>query len=358
MPRKYFMRRSEISEHGSRHTGRVNRAFEISVKNMQPVLIDNSLCTLTIRDDASASDIDRYIKALAWTGVRYVEIDFRALMKLRYLPSGVGYIFRPVDPMFMRLADVFDFDYISLSVYDIMKYKNVGKRIMLSLPLPPDYMNRSPRDVVRCAGKAFGGEIASMRICGDFPLLTSGDAAAYIDFLRKCVIACVGVCPTSGIKTALNAAVFFMKCHTDSVTVTMGSPERYCSLEELAVTLLTMYGGLPEGMSMKGLCGAASTHTLVFKDSVESNIIKLVKAFENVGGILNADTGERVSVNVLHTRERRFVKSFADILKEIHCDWDIHGDDPRLREAAESASAELYKRAEDANKGFGSPFLN
>lgn len=325
---------------------------------MRSVLIDNSLCTLTIKDDASASDIDHYIKSLAWAGVRYVEIDFRALLKLRYLPSGVGYIFRPVDPMFMKLADVFDFDYICLSAYDLMKYKNIGKRVMLSLPLPPNYMTRSPRDLVRCAGKALGAEIASVRICGDFPLLTVNDAARYIDLLRKCVITSIDICPTSGIKTALNTAISFMKCSTDSVTVTMGSPEKYCSLEELMVTLLTMYGGLPEGMSMKGLCTAASLHTMIFKDSAESNILKLVSAFEDLRSVFNADTGERVPPNTHPARERRFSKTFDEILKEIHSDWEIRGDDPLLREAAEGVSARLYNRSDGTNFSIKSPFLN
>lgn len=327
-------------------------------KNMRPVLIDNSLCTLTIRDDASASDIDRYIKALAWTGVRYVELDFRALMKLRYLPSGVGYIFRPVDPMFMKLADVFSFDYICLSVYDVMKYKNIGGRIMLSLPLPPNYMTKSPRDLVLCAGRSFGGDIDALRICGDFPLLTVNDAAAYIDLLRRCVITSVDVCPTNGAKTAVNTAVSFMKCRTDSITVTMGSSERFCSLEELMVTLLTMYGGLPEGMGIKGLCSAAALHTVVFKDSIESDIQKLVSAFEDIDSILNADTGEHVKLHTAPARERRFSKTFAEIIKGIHSNREIREDDPMLWEAAEDFSARLYKKAGGDNKPIKSPFLN
>ena len=73
---------------------------------MKTVIADNSLCANAIFDNAKREDIYNYIEMLAAAGVKYVELDFRTVMKMRELPRGVGYIFRLVDPMFMRLTEV------------------------------------------------------------------------------------------------------------------------------------------------------------------------------------------------------------------------------------------------------------
>lgn len=325
---------------------------------MKTVLIDNSLCALTINDDVEPSDIARYIHALAQTGVKYVEIDFRALMKLRYLPEGMGYIFRPVDPMFMRFTEVFRFDYIVLSAADIMKYKNVGGKVMLSLPLPPNYMNKSPRELIWCADEVLDGQVSELRIRGNFPLLSRIEAEGYINYLKSRISVPLDICPLNNCRTALNTAIAYLNCQTDSITVTMGSSERYCSLEELMITFLTMYGGLPKGLEMSGLCAAAALHARVFKNSMVNSIPDLVKVFEDdLCSLQNADTGERISARAVGSRERRFSQSFADILKGIHCDWNIR-DDTLPREAAESAAARLYNDTDSEKKPFTPPFLN
>ena len=325
---------------------------------MKTVLVDNSLCALTIKDDAEPSDIAAYIHALAHTGVKYVEIDFRALLKLRHLPEGVGYIFRPVDPMFMRFTEVLPFDYIILSAADIMKYKNVGGSVMLSLPLPPNYMNRSPRDIIRCADEVLNGQVTELRIRGNFPLISQNDAVGYLNYIKSRISVPVDICPMNNCRTALNTAMSFMNCQTDSITVTMGSSERYCSLEELMITIVAMYGGLPKGLDMSGLCAAAALHTRVFKNSMISSIPDLVKVFENdLGSVRNADTGECVSVRAAVPRERRFAQSFSEILKGIHSDWSIH-DDAEPKEAAKSAAAKLYNDTDGEKKSLTAPFLN
>lgn len=327
---------------------------------MKTVLIDNSLCSLTINDDAEAADINRYICALAQTGVRYVEIDFRALMKLRRLPDGIGYIFRPVDPMFLKFTEIFRFDYVALTVTDITKYPKIGIPAMLSLPLPGSFMDRSPREIVQCAEDMIGSPITSLRIRGDFPLITAGDADKYIDFMKRRVAIPVDICPTNSCRTALNTAMNFWG-RADSVTVTMGLSERYCSLEELMITFLTMYGGCPDDLNMSGLCRAAALHTRVFKNSLVSEIPELVKVFEDdFRLLLNADTGEQVSVGNVPTAQRRFSQTFADFLKGIRCDWKINGDDPLPADAAESYTAALYNLIDDKRRSYGRtpPFLN
>lgn len=338
---------------------------------MKTVLIDNSLCALSIKDNAEASDISRYIMALAQTGVKYVELDFRALMKIRRLPEGIGYIFRPVDPMFMRFTEVFRFDYVALSVSEITKYSklndlNTGTPVLLSLPLPGgDFMTRSPREIIQCAEGVIRSKVTSVRFRGDFPLLSAADAEKYISFLRRRVAVPVDICPTNGCRTALNTALNFINCNTDSVTVTMGSPDKYCSLEELMITFLTMFGGCPEELSMAGLCKAAALHTQVFNSSLASDIPNLVNVFENDFLFLqNADTGERVFTGNFPRKQRRFSQSFAEFLKGIKSDWSIRDCEPFMEEAAGSYSAALYNdlNNDDDNKrspfGKNPPFLN
>lgn len=328
---------------------------------MKTVLIDNSLCSLTINDDAEAADINRYICALAQTGVRYVEIDFRALMKLRRLPDGIGYIFRPVDPMFMKFTEVFRFDYVALTVTDIMKYRKIGIPVMLSIPLPGSFIERSPREIVQCAGDVIGAPVTSVRIRGDYPLITAGDADRYIDFMKRRAAIPVDICPTNNCRTALNTAMNFYGRGADSVTVAMGSSERYCSLEELMITFLTLYGGCPDDLNMSGLCRAAALHTRVFKNSLVSEIPELVKVFEDdFRLLLNADTGEQVAAGSALPVQRRFSQTFANFLKGIKCDWKINGDDPMPAEAAESYAAALYNQIDDKRRSYGRtpPFLN
>ena len=329
---------------------------------MKTVLIDNSLCVLAIRDNAEADDIRQYISALAQTGVKYVELDFRALMKLRRLPDGIGYIFRPVDPMFLRFTEVFPFDYVALSIPEVPKYSKIDAPILFSMPFSGNFMTRSPRDIIQCAENVVKGKITSVRLRGDFPLLSAEDAFRYLDFLKRRIVMPVDICPTNGRMTALNTAMKFLSCNTDSITVTMGSSDRYCSLEELMITFLTMFGSCPDGLSMAGLCSAAALHTKVFNSSFASDIPDLVKLFESdLQFLQNADTGERVFAGNFPHTQRRFSQTFADFLKGIKNEWDIHGDDPIPEEAVKSYSVSLFNNnEEDKKKQFGKtpPFLN
>lgn len=327
---------------------------------MKTVLIDNSLCALTIKDDVRSDDIARYINALAEAGVKYVEIDFRALMKLRRLPEGIGYIFRPIDPMFMRFTEVFRFDYIALAVNEITKYSKIDAPVLFTLPLPGNFMFKSPWEIVQCAENLVGGQVTFVRIRGDYPLLSANDAAKYIDFLKKRISIPVDICPTNGRLTALNTAMSFFDRGADSITVTMGSSERYCSLEELMITFLTMYGGCPKDLNMSGLCKAAAFHTRVFKNSVVSDIPGLVKVFDGDFCFLrNVDTGERV-LPVMSRQERRFSQTFADFIKGLRCDWSASGNDPLPWDAVDHFTASIYKSPENKRKNFSGtpPFLN
>ena len=93
---------------------------------MKTVIIDNSLCTLPIAEGTSPELICRYIHALAETGVKYVELDFRTVMKMQELPDCVEYIFRLGDPMFAQLTQAFDFRYVVVTMHDIKDEIDVG----------------------------------------------------------------------------------------------------------------------------------------------------------------------------------------------------------------------------------------
>lgn len=94
---------------------------------MKTVIIDNSLCTLPIDEHASPEMISRYIRALAEAGVKYVELDFRTIMKMHELPECVGYIFRLGDPMFAELTQAFDFNYVLVTINDLKDPLHIGK---------------------------------------------------------------------------------------------------------------------------------------------------------------------------------------------------------------------------------------
>ncbi len=327
---------------------------------MKTVLIDNSLCALTIKDDAESEDIAHYICALAEAGVKYVEIDFRALMKLGHLPGGIGYIFRPIDPMFMRFTEVFRFDYIALAINEIKKYSKIDAPVLFTLPLPSNFMMGTIRDIFRYAENICGGQVTSVRIRGDYPLMSAKDAAKYIDFLKKRISIPIDICPTNGHLTALNTAMNFFGHGADSITVTMGSSRRYCSLEEMMTAFFTIYGGCPKKLDMAGLYKAVALHTRVFKSSITSDIPELVRVFEeDFSSLRNADTGERV-LPAAPPRERRFSQTFADFVKGLKCELPPGGKDPLLREAVDSFTASVYKPSGNKGRYIGGrhPFLN
>lgn len=328
---------------------------------MRTVIIDNSLCALPISDDAGADDIYFYIEALARMGIRYVELDFRALMKLRHLPEGIGYIFRPVAPMFLKFTELFQFDYIALSITELSKYSELGVPVLFTLPLPGDFMTKSPKEIIKCAEEAVKGKVTSVRMRGDFPLLSVADAVGYLDFLKKRVAIPVDICPTNGRRTALNTAIQFFNGGADSITVTMGSPDRYCALEELVMTFLMMFGSSPDDLSMPWLSRAAAYHTRVFNSGLVNDIPELVRLFENDFDFLqNIDTGEQVYGAEAPRRQHRFSQTFQDFLNGIKSDWSIRGCDPLPEEAAESYSTSLFNNEADKKKLFGRipPFLN
>lgn len=290
---------------------------------MKTVLTDNSLCAYTLFDDASPEYIYNYIRSLAKAGVRYVELDFRTLMKLRELPKGIGYIFRLVDPMFMRLSELYDFDYMLVTFADVRRKIKSNVPIMLELPAVDNYSRR----VLQYASQAVDGRITAVRIRGSHPLMSREEAFAYIGSLKNEFPVPIDLCPMNDKKTALDSAMKFTAAGADSLTLTMGITERYCSLEEYFFTLMSVYDTLPKELSIGPLCGATVYHRYIFRNGHGDGITHYMDILDHdIHFLQNADTGERVRMRMSLKDTEYLHKTFVTALERMARDEEIPDD--------------------------------
>lgn len=262
---------------------------------MKTVLIDNSLCAYPLADDADPNHIFNYICALSETGVKYIEIDFRTLLKLHRLPEGVNYIFRMVDPMFLKLTEYFDFKYI------ILTYGDLAKRITSNVPVmfEAPYISGNMGKALRFVKSRINAEVAAFRVRSEFELLGASEVAAKYMALR-CDLAPlpVDVCPLNTYKTALDSALKLTAANVDSLTLTAGLPVKYCSLEEYLFALMTMFDNLPPECDIHSL-GKVSVYRSRIFQAGEQALPKLLTTLDNdIRCLVNADTGERVNMRV------------------------------------------------------------
>lgn len=280
---------------------------------MRTVLIDNSLCSLSLRDDADPELIYRYICALADAGVRYVELDFRTLMKLDSFPSSMKYIFRLIDPVFLQITEHFKFDYLAVSFGDVRKGVKSSVPIMLSLPIPEDFSVRSPADVVRYSKNLVQGDIALVNMYGAYPLMTRREVWDYLGFLRGSLFVPVNICPLNNKMAAASNAVNFAACGADCVTVTMGSSVRCCSLEEYFTLLMLMMRSLPKELNYSAAAEAARLHGQIFKNGSLAEIERLLKLHENdMLNLINAETGEKIRLGKTSRDQRLEADAYDD----------------------------------------------
>lgn len=262
---------------------------------MKTVLIDNSLCSLPLRDDADPELIYSYICALSDAGVRYVELDFRTMMKLDCFPSSMKYIFRLMDPVFLSVTEQFRFDYLEISFNDVRKGIKSNVPIMLSLPLPDDFINKSPRDVVRYSRNLVQGEISLVSMYGSFPLMSREEISEYLSFLKGTVFLPVNICPINGCMAAASNAINFSVCGADCVTVTMGSSVKCCSLEEYFTLFTTTMHGLPKELDFQAVALAAKLHGQIFKSGFSMEFDRLVRQHEDdMLHLINAENGRKL----------------------------------------------------------------
>lgn len=290
---------------------------------MKTVLTDNSLCAFTLDDNASPEYIYKYIKSLADAGVRYVELDFRTIMKLRDLPEGIGYIFRLIDPMFLGVAELFDFDYILLTFADVRRKIKTDTPIMLELPL----LDNISRQVLHYAAREVDGRITAVRIRGSYPLMEYEEAAGYVGRLKNEFPVPLDICPMNDNRTALDSAMKFTMANTDSLTLSTGISERFCSLEEYFFTLLSVYDTLPKELSIGPLCASTVYHSAIFRNSRGDGITRYMDVLgHDIHFLRNADTGERVKMR-LGLKDTEYIqKTFLTALERMAKAEDIPDD--------------------------------
>lgn len=281
---------------------------------MKTVLVDNSLCASALCDDAKAEDICGYIKALAAAGVKYVELDFRAIMKLRRLPEGIGYIFRAVDPMFLQLTEVFNFDYVLLTFSDLKKNMKLKVPIMLELP----FVENTHRGVLRYAQSQIDGTITAVRFCDDFGLKSFDEMKKFVSDMKNAVPLPVDFCPRNSRKTALDCALKLTFADADSVTLGMARTNRFASLEEYVLTLLSVYDMIPRNIDIYELFGAAFYYKRIFRNPMDADFVKLLEMIDwDIRMLQNADTGERVKLNIALKNACLLKKTFSSALEKM-----------------------------------------
>lgn len=281
---------------------------------MKTVLIDNSLCAYPLSDSANPDLIYNYICALKDTGVRYIELDFRTLMKLHHLPEGLGYIFRIVDPMFMQLTDYFDFSYVLATYSDLQKGIKTDVPIMLETP----YVHGNMGKTLRLLKKSTDGNIAALRLRSDFDYCTPEDIVReYKKICSDVTPLPVDICALNTHKTALDAALKFTAAQADSLTLTAGLPAKYCSLEEYFFALMTLFDSLPDGFDIHSL-GKVSVYRQRIFQTGEQALPKLLDTLDNdIRCLTNADTGEKVNMRLSLKDTEYLRQTFVSALEKM-----------------------------------------
>lgn len=308
---------------------------------MKTVITDNSLCTLPISESAKPQHIYKYIEALGEMGVRYVELDFRTVMKMEQLPDNVQYIFRLGNPMFAELTEVFDFSYVLLTIHDFTdRIKIHGIPAIMEFPA----VQKLHPQLLQLAQSQLDTKIAMVRLRGSFPYMTPKDARSYIIGAKNAVPVPIDVCPMNKVKTALDAAIKFSMANVDSLTMCMGLSNNYASIEEYLFTLMSTHETLLKEFDMAALCKAAVFHKLVFgQHSVDSISHIMALLDRDIMSLRNADTGKRVPMRIALRETMVLRKDFVSALENFINNEEIPDDYAYdICEALKKFDAALY----------------
>lgn len=291
---------------------------------MKTVITDNSLCTLPIYDGAKPEHIYKYIEALGEMGVKYVELDFRTVIKMNELPENVNYIFRLGDPMFAELTEVFDFGYVLLTVHDFKDKIKVRKTpVIMEFPA----VNQLSRQLVAVAQSQLETPISMVRLRGSYSLMTPEEARRYVAVCKGSVPMPIDICPMNKFRTALDCALKFSAARVDSLTLCMGLPKNYASIEEFMFTLMSVHESLPEEFSISAMCKAAVYHQIVFGPHSTDSISYIMEQLDNdILHLRNVDTGKRVPMKVSLKDKMLLRRSFVSALERFMDSEDIPDD--------------------------------
>lgn len=294
---------------------------------MKTVITDNSLCAFALNEKADPKHIYNYISALGDAGVKYVEIDFRTVMKMAELPENIGYVFRMVDPMFAELADVFDFSYILVTINDLKKRIRTEQPVILEV----QGLTTLSSKLLYLAQSQIDGKIAEAGIRGAFGMMPPRDAARYVYKLKNSVPVPINICPLNENRCALDSAIKLSMASVDSLTLCMGLTNKYASLEEYLFTLMAVHETLPKEFNMAALCRAAFYHRLIFRNTAGDSITNIMRLLDyDIHNLTNVDTGERVRLHMTlkdnQYMRRHFVSAIEKMAEEEGIPDDIFAD--------------------------------
>lgn len=291
---------------------------------MKTVIIDNSLCTLPIDEGVPPEFISRYIHALAETGVKYVEVDFRTVMKMHELPDCVEYIFRLGDPMFAQLTQAFDFRYVVVTMQDIKEEIDVGDTpVILEIPRLEGFN----RKLQILAQKFISGPISMIRVRSSFDFMTIDQAREMIWRAKSSFTVPIDICPMDSKKTALDTALKVSNASVDSMTLCMGKSKSYASLEDFLFTMTMVFNIMPKEYSIPALCKAEAYHRLVFGLRSADRITEIMESVDyDIAHLTNADTGDRVKMHVSLKDRMLLRRSYVTALQRFAEEEDIPED--------------------------------
>lgn len=279
---------------------------------MKTVITDNSLCTLPIAETARPEFIFKYIAALGETGIKYVELDFRTIVRMNELPENVSYIFRLGNPMFSELADAFDFSYVLVTLPDLKQRLRINPPVIMEFPALQTLSNQ----LLGLAQSQLQGRISMVRLRGSYPLMSRQESSAFIRGAKNAVPVPIDICPMNKYKTALDSAMKFSLAGVDSITMCMGMPRSYASIEDYLFTLMTVHELLLKEISMTALCKAAVYHQLVFGENSGDSISAVMRLLDaDIMGLRNVDTGRRVPLKVTLKDKAMLKKNFITALE-------------------------------------------
>lgn len=307
---------------------------------MKTVIIDNSLCTIPMDDKVKPELIYNYICAMRDAGIKLVELDFRTIMKVNELPDGIKYIFRLGDPMFAELTEVFDFDYVLVTVADLKKPLNIKTPVMIEFPA----LYNLSTDLLKLAQSQLHGRIEAVRLRGSFEFMEPKAAAAYIRHLKNTSPVPVDICPMNKHKNALDSALKFSVAKVDSLTMCMGIGNNFASIEDFAFTLMSVFEAIPKEINISALCKAAIYHQLVFGKNTGDSIAEIMKVLDaDIFGLRNVDTGARVPMKVTLKDKMLLRKSFVSALEAFIDSEEIPDDFAYdITEAIKKYDASIY----------------
>ncbi|MBP0983462.1 MAG: hypothetical protein J6A19_07020 [Oscillospiraceae bacterium] len=291
---------------------------------MKTVITDNSLCTLPIDERAKPEHIFKYIQALAETGVKYVEIDFRTVMKMQELPEGIGYIFRLGDPMFKELTAVFDFSYVLVTIQDLKERVSIGHTpVIMEFPA----IRGLSRQLLRLAQGQISGPISMVRLRGSYPVMEPEAVGKMVWQAKNSVTVPIDLCPMNAKKAALDTAIKASRAGIDSLTMCMGRAKNYASIEDYLFALMTIHDVLPKEFSLSALCKAEIYHRLVFGERSTDCITDIMKLIDyDIQNLINADTGEQVKMRVTLKDKMLLRHTYVTALQKFAEEEDIPED--------------------------------